>query len=132
LGKIARVLQTTLLLVLGISTALPLLASQLSEDELVSLARSGRKVVIADFGMGYCRQCKTQAATLDEIRETYGDKVIVRMVNVGKETGLTKRYEVEWIPTLVFIDPGGKVVLKKVGPLAYEEIAAQLSRMGVE
>lgn len=132
MGKSARVLHAMFLLVLGVSAALPLWASPVSEDELVSLAKSSRKAVIADFGLGFCRQCKTQAATLKEIRETYGNKVIVRFVNVVKESGLTKRYEVEYIPTLVFIDPRGKVVLKKVGPLGYEEIAAQLSGMGVE
>jgi thioredoxin-like negative regulator of GroEL len=120
------------LLVFGISSALHLWASPVPEDELVSLAKSSRKAVIADFGMGFCQQCKKQAATLNEIREAYGDKVIIRIVNVGKEVDLTKRYEVEWIPTLVFIDPKGKVVLKKVGPLGYEEIRTQLSRMGVK
>ena len=101
-------------------------------DELVVLAKTGGKPVIADFGLGFCLECKKQAATLKEISETYGDKVIIRMVNVGKETDLTKRYEVEWIPTLVFIDSKGKVVHKKVGPLGLEEIRSQLSRMGVE
>ena len=132
MGKTPRVLLAMFLLVLGIITALPLWASPVPEDELVTLAISSRKAVIADFGLGFCRQCKTQAATLEEIRETYGDKVIIRMVNVGKETDLTKRYEVEWIPTLVFIDSKGKVVHKKVGPLGVEEIRSQLSRMGVE
>lgn len=130
--KTAHVLQAMLLLVFGISAALPLWASAAPEDELVSLAESVRKPVIADFGMGFCQQCKKQAETLKDIRETYGDKVIIRVVNVGKEADLTKRYEVEWIPTLVFIDPKGKVVLKKVGPLGYEEIRTQLSRMGVK
>jgi len=121
-----------LLLVFGISAALPLWASAIPDDELVSLAKSGRKPVIADFGLGLCQQCRTQAATLNEIHEAYGDKVIIRTVNVGKEGDLAKRYEVELIPTLVFIDPQGNVVLKKVGPLGYEEIRTQLSRMGVK
>jgi len=131
LRKTAHVLQAMLFLVIGISAALPLWASAAPEDELVSLAKSGRKPVIADFGLGFCQQCKKQAATLNEIREAYGDKVILRMVNVSKEQALTSRYEVELIPTLVFIDPKGNIVLKKVGPLGYEEIRAQLSRMGV-
>jgi len=121
-----------LLLVFGFSVALPLWTSAVPEDELVSLAKSGRKPVIADFGLGLCQQCRKQKVTLDEIRETYGDKIIIRMVNVGKEGDLTKRYGVELIPTLVFIDPKGNIVLKKVGPLGYEEIRKQLSGMGVK
>lgn len=130
--KAALVPPAIFLLVFGIAAALPLRASAAPEDELVSLAKSGRKPVIADFGLGFCQQCRKQKATLDDIREAYGDRIVIRMVNVGKETDLTKRYDVEWIPTLVFIDPAGNIVLKKVGPLGYDEIRRQLSRMGVK
>ena len=132
LKRTTSTLPTVLLLVFGICAAMPLWALATADDELVSLAKSRGKPVIVDFGLGICMQCKKQSATLEEIRETYGDKVIVRMVNVGKEGELTKRYEVELIPTLVFIDRRGKIVLKKVGPLGYDEIRSQLSRMGVK
>jgi len=101
-------------------------------DELVLLARARGRPVIADFGLGFCRQCRKQAEALDEILRTCAGKVVIRFVNVGKEADLARRYGVEWIPTLVFLDAGGRVVLKKVGPLAPEEIRAQLFRMGVE
>ncbi len=129
--KTARALQTILLLMFGVWTAMPAWASAVADDELVSLAKSGGKPVIAEFGLGICMQCKKQKATLEEIREAYGDKVNIRMVNVQKEDELVKRYEVELIPLVVIIDKKGKVVLKKVGPLGYEEIRAQLSRIGV-
>jgi len=110
----------------------PTSASPPPTDELVTLAKSTGKPLIADFGLGFCMQCKKQAETLERVRKSYGDKVIVRMVNAVKEQGLMSRYEVEMVPTLVFIDAAGIVVLKKVGPLGYEEIRDQLSRMGVK
>jgi thioredoxin 1 len=126
----------TLFLMLFLSMAAPgsgsSLASPPSPDDLVSLAKSGGKPLIADFGLGFCMQCKEQSKTLERIRETYGAKVAVRMVNVGKEQALTSRYEVELIPTLVFFDAAGKAVLKKVGPMKYDAIRDQLSRMGVK
>ena len=109
----------------------PLAASPVA-DELVALAKTGGKPLIADFGLGFCMQCKKQTETLERVRKAYGEKVTVRMVNVGKEQELTSRYEVELIPTLVFFDAEGKMVLKKVGPLGYDEIRKQLSRMGVK
>jgi len=117
------------LLVLG---AVPWVAYSTPRDELADMAIESRKPVIADFGLGFCAQCRKQSATLDEIRETYGDKVVVRMVNVGREHRLTERYEVKRIPTLVFFDAEGKVVLKKVGPMGFDAIRDQLSRMGVK
>ena len=103
-----------------------------SDDELVSLARSNNRVLIADFGLGLCRQCKAQSEILDKVRTTYRDKVIVRMVHVNKEQALTARYQVEMIPHLVFFDPSGNVALRKTGVMSYEDVSAQLSRMGVK
>ncbi len=130
--KNVRALHAMVLLMFGIWAAIPPWASATADDEIASLARSSGKPVIVDFGLGICTQCRKQAAILEEVRGTYGDKVIVRMVNVGKEGELTRRYEVELIPTLVFIDRKGIIVLRKVGPLGYDEIRSQLSRMGVK
>ena len=102
-----------------------------TDDELVALARSRNRVVIAEFGLGLCRQCKAQSAILEKIRETYKDKVVVRMVHVNKEQQLTARYQIETIPHLVFFEPSGNVALRKTGVMKFEDIAAQLSRMGV-
>ena len=96
------------------------------------LARDAGKPVIADFGLGLCKQCKQQTATLKEIETAYGDRVVVRMVMVNKEQALVERYNVELIPTLVFFDPAGKETFRKVGPLPYKEIRDQLARMGVK
>ncbi len=103
-----------------------------ASDELVDLAVANRKPVIADFGLGRCLQCRKQSETLERVRATHGDRVLIRMVNVSREHSLTDRYGVEWIPTLVFFDAGGKVVRKQVGPMDYDAIREQLSRMGVK
>jgi thiol-disulfide isomerase/thioredoxin len=110
----------------------PSLAASPAADELVALAKSAGKPVIADFGLGFCMQCKKQAEILERVRNAYGEKLIVRMVNAVKEQGLMSRYGVEMVPTLVFFDAAGNVVLKKVGPMGYDAIRDQLSRMGVE
>lgn len=96
------------------------------------LARESGKPVIADFGLGLCKQCKQQKATLDEVEAAYGDRIVVRMVMVNRESALVDRYKVELIPTLVFFDAAGKEAFRKVGPLPYKEIRDQLARMGVQ
>jgi thioredoxin 1 len=112
--------------------AVPSLAASPAADELVALAKSAGKPVIADFGLGFCMQCKKQAETLERVRKAYDGKVTIRMVNAVKEQALMSRYEVELVPTLVFFDAEGNVVLKKVGPMGYDAIRDQLTRMGVK
>lgn len=108
------------------------LAASPAVDELVALAKSGGKPLIADFGLGFCMQCKKQAETLERVRKAYDGKVTIRMVNAVKEQVLMSRYEVELVPTLVFFDAEGNVVLQKVGPMGYDAIRDQLTRMGVK
>jgi thioredoxin-like negative regulator of GroEL len=111
---------------------MPLGSFAYGEDELVSLARGRNRVLIADFGLGLCRQCKAQAEILDRVQAAYKDKVVVRMVHVNKEQALTARYEVEMIPHLIFFDPSGKVSFRKTGVMSFEDISAQLTRMGLK
>jgi thiol-disulfide isomerase/thioredoxin len=101
------------------------------DDVLVSLARDSGKVVIADFGLGLCMQCKNQAAILEKVKDAYGERVVVRMVPVNKEQGLVALYGVETIPHLVFLDPSGEIRFRRTGVMNFDDIAAQLRRMGV-
>lgn len=99
--------------------------------ELETLARRENRVVIADFGLGLCRQCKAQSEILDRVKAVYRDKVLVRMVPVNREHELTARYQVELIPHLIFFSPSGTIALRNTGVMSYEDISVQLSRMGV-
>jgi thioredoxin 1 len=102
------------------------------DDLLASLARSGNRVLIAEFGLGRCMQCKAQSGILEKVRAVFKEKVLIRVVNVNREPSLTARYEIEMIPHLIFFTPSGKIAYRKTGVMQYEEISAQLSRMGVK
>jgi thioredoxin-like negative regulator of GroEL len=100
-------------------------------DPLADLARSKKRVVIADFGQGLCKQCKKQGAILEEVKKAYGDKVEVRFVHVAKESALAERYGVNMIPHLVYIDPTGKACQADTGVSSFEKIADRLAKLGV-
>jgi thiol-disulfide isomerase/thioredoxin len=100
-------------------------------DPLAELARAKKRVVIADFGQGLCKQCKKQGAILEEVKKAYGDKVEVRFVHVAKESALAERYGVNMIPHLVYIDPTGKACQADTGVSSFEKIADRLAKLGV-
>ncbi len=127
-----RIVTLLSILFLLLSATLPAPGSTESrDDELVASARKANRVLIADVGLGLCRQCKAQSEILDRVKGAYKGKVLVRMVHVNREQALVSRYQVETIPCLVFFDPSGTISLRRTGVMSYEEIAAQLSRMGV-
>ncbi|RMG58833.1 MAG: thioredoxin [Deltaproteobacteria bacterium] len=97
-----------------------------NDDYLVRLARREKKIVIADFGLGLCQQCKKQSRILDEIQRDFPDEVLVRRVNVNEEQSLTRKYRIMQIPTLVFFNEQGEVVFVHIGVMPYERVSREI------
>ena len=81
--------------------------------------------VLLDFWAPWCGPCRMIAPSVAEIAEKYNGKVKVGKVNVDEEPELANAFEVESIPTLVYIREG-RIVGTKVGYQTLEELEAIL------
>jgi thioredoxin-like negative regulator of GroEL len=104
----------------------------LAADPLAAQARSGKKVFIADFGLGTCFSCRQQKKVLDNIDNDYRGKVFIRFVHVSKEAAIADLHGVTEVPTLLFYAADGSIAMRQVGGMNYLQIAAQLEKMGVK
>ncbi len=102
------------------------------DDPLALQARAEKKALIADFGLGTCLTCRQQKLVLENIGKDYGGKVEVRFLNPYKEKELADLHRVVTVPTLLFYDPAGTLVLRQEGGMNYLQIADQLGKMGVK
>ncbi len=87
---------------------------------------------IVDYGSKMCIPCQEMAATLEEVKREYKDRVIVEIVDVYENYDLAEAAGVTVIPTQIFFDAAGKEVYRHVGLMTKEEIVAQLELMGVD
>lgn len=71
-----------------------------------TLKTAGDKLVVVDFFAEWCGPCKMIAPIVEELAVTYKDKVIVTKVDVDENQGLSQRYGVRSIPTMLFIRNG--------------------------
>ncbi len=70
--------------------------------------------VLVDFYADWCGPCRMAAPIIDELSETYKDKVLIGKVDVDASTGTAAKYGVQSIPTVIMFRDG-KEVDRKVG-----------------
>lgn len=81
--------------------------------------------VIVDFWAEWCGPCRMVGPIVEEIGREYDGKVKVGKVNVDFNPGITLKFGIRNIPTLLFFK-GGQVVDKQVGAVPKQVILGKL------
>ncbi len=87
---------------------------------------------LLDFGRGVCIPCKAMAPVLKELSEEYKDRVIIRVIEIDQESGLTKANRIRLIPTQIFFDSKNQEVLRHEGFMSKDDIKKVFQKMGIK
>jgi thioredoxin 1 len=87
-----------------------------TDTEFEQVVLKSNLPVIVDFWAPWCGPCRMVAPILDKIAGEQSDKLIVAKVNTDENSQWAMKYDVQGIPTMLFI-ANGKVVHKQVGAL---------------
>lgn len=74
--------------------------------------------VVVDFWAPWCGPCRQVAPTLDKLAKEYAGKIIIAKVNTDENPQWAGQFQVQGIPTMLFI-ANGKLVHQQVGALPY-------------
>jgi thioredoxin 1 len=85
--------------------------------------------VLVDFWAEWCGPCKMIAPILDEIADEKAGTVKVAKVNVEESQGLSAKFGVRAIPTLLFFKDGA-VRDQIVGMTSKRDLIAKLEALG--
>ncbi|MBV6397097.1 MAG: Thioredoxin [Anaerolineales bacterium] len=72
--------------------------------------------VIVDFWAPWCGPCKMVAPILDKLAKENAGKLLVAKVNTDENPEWAQKYEVQGIPTMLFV-ANGKIIHRQVGAL---------------
>lgn len=92
-------------------------------------ARSDGKVIFADFGAGWCPPCRQMDATVfgdKSFAEALEEAAVPLRVDVDEPAGqeLSRRYNVQMIPTYIVIAADGTVLARSGGVKSAAELLA--------
>lgn len=89
-------------------------AINISDKDFDTQVIGNKLPVLVDFWAEWCGPCKMAGPVLEELSETYKDKVLVVKLNVDENPAMPQKFGVMSIPSTILFK-GGKEIGRQVG-----------------
>ena len=98
----------------------------LTEGNFDATLQASAVPVLVDFWAEWCAPCKRLAPTIDAVALELDGKMAVGKVNVDDHPGVSARFGIRGIPTMILFK-GGKPVDQIVGLVSKDELKKMVS-----
>jgi thioredoxin 1 len=104
------------------------MALEATDSNFEELVLKADKPVIVDFWAEWCGPCRMVGPIVEEVGVDYEGKAIVAKVDVDSNPGITAKYGIRNIPTILFFK-NGEVADKQVGAVPKSAIVSKLDAL---
>jgi thioredoxin 1 len=101
------------------------MAIELTDANFDELVINSDKPVLVDFWAEWCGPCRMVGPLVEELSKEYDGKAVVGKVDVDSNPGISARFGIRNIPTILFFK-GGEIVDKQVGAVPKTVLAGKL------
>ncbi len=101
------------------------MAIELTDANFDELVIKSDKPVLVDFWAEWCGPCRMVGPLVEELSKDYDGKAVVGKVDVDSNPGISARFGIRNIPTILFFK-GGEIVDKQVGAVPKTVLAGKL------
>jgi thioredoxin 1 len=86
------------------------------------------KPVLVDFWAEWCGPCRMITPLVHELAEEYAGRAVFGKVDVDSNVGISSKYGIRNIPTILFFK-NGQIVDKQVGAVPKKAIAEKMDKL---
>ena len=104
------------------------MAIELTDSNFEEMVIKSDKPVIVDFWAEWCGPCRMVGPIVQEIGEEYPDKAVVGKLDVDSNPGITQKFGIRNIPTILFFK-NGEVADKQVGAVGKSVLVNKLEAL---
>ncbi len=104
------------------------MALEFTDTNFDELVIKSDKPVLVDFWAEWCGPCRMIAPFVAELSKDYEGKALIGKVDVDNNPGITVKYGVRNIPTILFFK-NGVVVDKQVGAVPKSKLMEKLDAL---
>jgi thioredoxin 1 len=101
------------------------MALEATDSNFDELVLKSDKPVIVDFWAEWCGPCRMVTPIVEEVGADYDGRIIVAQLDVDSNPGITSRYGIRNIPTILFFKDGD-IADKQVGAVPKSTIVKKL------
>jgi len=101
------------------------MALEATDGNFEQLVLNSELPVIVDFWAEWCGPCRMVGPIVEEVGNDYEGKAVVAKVDVDSNPGITAKYGIRNIPTILFFK-NGEVADKQVGAVPKSTIVNKL------
>lgn len=104
------------------------MALEITDANFEELVLKSDKPVLVDFWAEWCGPCRLIGPIVEEMASEYEGKAVIGKVNVDNNPGVSAKFGIRNIPTILFIK-GGEIADKSVGAVPKTQLTAKLDAL---